>query len=181
LVNAVVTYSWTCFECVAKDLWVVVLNAHPLALGQPAFSNAVLDEDHVGLSRKAVPIGLLARHGFNISKCVGTILGEKFDFSGVSGIRVAYRAAFGTDCPVLEAPLRDRDLCRLEATRHLIVHRGGVIDQEYSDRVQTDAAIGDFLTLSTESFQSLVNIAIGSGASLLRYVDEWFTAHSHSP
>jgi hypothetical protein len=95
LLYAVVANAWTCFESAAKDIWIAGLNARPLSLGQPAFRSVEVDADQTGLSRKAVPVGLLARHGFNISTCLGTILSEKFDFTGGSGIKEAYRAAFG--------------------------------------------------------------------------------------
>jgi hypothetical protein len=62
-------------------------------------------------------VGLLAKHDFDLRGKIGTILAEKYDFTGVEGMRQAYSAAFGKRATIEAAFSSDR-LLELEAVRH---------------------------------------------------------------
>jgi len=176
LLYAGASSAWSFLECAVKDAWIAALNVRPVELAHSALENVpdipVVD----GLSGKQVSVGLLARHGFDLRDKLGTLLAPKFDFTSPSGIRAACSAAFGK-LPGLDDALADPRLRRLEATRHLVVHRAGVIDEEYLRRTGDGAAIGSQLVVDGPAVSELANAAISAGSKVLRLVDAWLVEH----
>lgn len=164
--------AWAAFECAAKDAWIAAVNARPLKLAQPAFTKVSDDPPPEGLTAKQVSVALMARHGFDLRDKLGTLLAPKFDFTGVAGIRGAYGAAFGVR-PEFSEPLSDPILATLEATRHLIVHRAGLVDEEYRRRTGDTTRTGQLLQLNGTRVSQLCNAAVASGCKLLLAVDTW--------
>ena len=127
LYRAGISESWTALECLATDLWVTSLNEEPTTLAQTAISS--LDAQEPGeLTSRHIPVGLAARHGFDLRRCLGTVLKSKFDFTGVSGIQKAYKIFVPND-EFIQKVLAQPELGELEATRHVIVHRAGRVDE----------------------------------------------------
>lgn len=120
---------WTAFECVASDAWISAVNARPTRLGQRGLKAEPAREQPEGIKGKSIEIGLLARHGYDLRACLGTVLESKFDFTGVAGIRNAYSTVFGDEQSLKEA-LNNDELGFLEVCRHVITHSAGVIDRE---------------------------------------------------
>jgi hypothetical protein len=120
MLSAITTWAWAAFETVAKDAWTVALNIRPLELGHPAFSKISESISLEGLGAKHVSVGFLAKYGFDLRNRLGDVLGSKFDFTSVVGIREAYTAAFGLAESIKQILSNDL-LMALEATRHLIV------------------------------------------------------------
>lgn len=176
LLFAAASSAWAAFECAAKDAWVVALNARPTRLAQPALSKLPADSFDEGLTGKQVSVGLLARHGFDLRDKLGTLLASKFDFTSVAGTRVAYLAAFGRAAD-FEAALSDPTLVILEATRHLIVHRAGFVDEEYKRRSGNSTPVGQQLDVNGARVSKLANSAVAAGCKLLRAVDSWLVAN----
>jgi hypothetical protein len=176
IVRAAITSAWTAFECLAKDLWVVSLNSRPINLAHRTFRSVTDDSPFDGLSGKSISVGLLAREGFDLRSCLGTLLSSKFDFTGVSGIREAYFAAFERS-ETLKTIFVNAELDRLEAIRHLVVHRAGIIDAEFKRRVQTNVAEGELLALDGQAVSTLSNTAIHAGCDLLEFVDKWLLSN----
>jgi hypothetical protein len=126
-----------------------------------------------GLTGKQISIGLLAKHGFDLRGCLGTLLKPKFDLTSLTNIRTAYEAAFGK-CKQLDDMFSERDLHLLEASRHVIVHRAGVVDAEFVARTKhfgIKAEEGKLLPLSGTTVSALVDSAIKAGAAVLGFVD----------
>jgi hypothetical protein len=135
LLFASISSGWAAFESVAKDVWIVALNSRPTLLAQSAFIKLPDETATEGLSAKHISVGLLARHGFDLRDKLGFLLSDKFDFTGVSGIRTAYVSAFGK-ASVFDTMFNGQNIATLEATRHLIVHRAGFVDEEYKRRTK---------------------------------------------
>jgi uncharacterized protein involved in tolerance to divalent cations len=176
LLRAAISSAWTAFECLAKDLWVVALNSRPLNLAHPTFRSVTDDNVANGLTGKSISVGLLARQGFDLRCCLGDLLSTKFDFSGVRGIKEAYFAAFGKSAS-LEGILARDELEKLEAIRHLVVHRAGIIDDQFKRRVKTDVAEGELLALDGQSVSHLADEALNDGCNLLEFVDAWLVGN----
>lgn len=169
--------SWTAFECLSADLWVATLNAHPDKLAQRAFERQEKPDPSDGISGKAIQFGLLARYEFDLRSRMGTILKPKFDLTTVSGIAKAYTAAFGDD-PAVANSCKVPDLHLLEASRHVIVHRAGVVDDEFHNRTKRmglDFAVGAPLPLDGKLVSRMVNAAIDAGSGIIVLVDQWLT------
>lgn len=156
--------TWTAVEVLAGDLWEAVLNAHP---------NVVPDS----MLDKTVSISQLHRHGFDLRKQMGTVLRPKVSFKSVDGIRKAYAPIFKNsvtdtlDCPPLVV---------LEATRHVLVHRAGIIDADYIADWKSFTGKdlfafepGDIVPLDACIVSAFVNAAAFVGRGLLHTVNEW--------
>jgi hypothetical protein len=178
LYSAAVSASWTALECLAADLWITSVNEKPLPLAQAAI--ATLDPQETGeLTSKQISVGLAARHGFDLRHCLGTVLKTKFDFTGVSGIRKAYKV-FVPNNDLIERVFADPRLGTLEATRNLIVHKAGKVDEEYKKRVESDLQIGSVLTFTENEAVNFMTAAKFAGIGLLAFVNDWFAAKSRT-
>jgi hypothetical protein len=149
---------------------VAALNSNAVPLAQRAF-NAISEESH-GISSKQIAVGLAAKYSFDLRNCLGTILQPKFDFTGVSGIKKAYKAVFSESESLLDA-LDELRLNELEATRHLIVHRAGIVDEEYSNRISGALPVGAPLELDEKKVREFVELASLAGGAILVSVDRW--------
>ena len=100
------------------------------------------------------------------------LLAPKFDFTSVSGIGTAYEAAFCRS-PELSELLAVPELSHLEATRHLVVHRAGLVDEEYIRRTRESVLVGTQLLLTGARVSELSNAAVAAGVRLLQFIDGW--------
>jgi hypothetical protein len=159
----------------ATDCWVAAINASPIPLAQRVL--AALPEEPGSISSKQIPVGLAAKYNFDLRNCLGTVLRPKFDFTSVSGIRKAFSAAF-TDAEALVSVLGDELLSELEVTRHLIVHRASVIDDEYNRRTSANARVGSMLELSEHKVHQFAECAAINGIAILLFVDDWLKTNA---
>lgn len=168
LARAAITQTWTGFECVATDCWVAALNADP-RLGQSALVAPAPATTPEGLSNKAISVGLLGKFGFDLRNRMGTVLREKFHFGKVAGVRQAFAAAFGRKAAVL-AVFEDRALLQLEATRHVIVHRGGIVDEDYRRVSGSSEPVGAALKFSGTQIAPLMTAGAAASCAVLEFV-----------
>jgi hypothetical protein len=117
-------------------------------------------------------VGLAARHGFDLRHCLGTVLKSKFDFTSVSGIQKAYKVFVPND-EFIERLLADPELGELEATRHVIVHRAGKVDEEYRRRTKSKLPVGTVASFSREQSAWFCHKSAYAGAGLLSFVNDW--------
>lgn len=61
---------------------------------------------------------------------MGTILASRFDFTSVDDMRKAYASAFA-GAREIEWLAAEQQLTVLEASQNLIVHRGGVVEENF--------------------------------------------------
>lgn len=171
LYRAGVSESWTALECLATDLWVTSLNEEPTVLAQTAISS-LEGQEPAELTSRHIPVGLAARYGFDLRHCLGTVLKPKFDFTGVSGIQKAYKVFLPND-EFIQKVLANPELAELEATRHVIVHRAGRVDEEYRKRTGSRLPIGQVLTFTLEQSERFSYVSAHVGTGLLAFVNDW--------
>lgn len=159
--QSAVVAAWASLEALSEDLWVAALNNAGPNLRKRAFRAAAQAEqvgDSIpGLGQRQVELNLLAKYDFDLRSCLGTLLRKKFSFKTVDGIMGAYSVAL--EVPSLfENP---KELKRVEASRHVIVHRAGVIDEEGADR----------LSLPSELVGTPLPVSYKDGARIAEQVD----------
>jgi hypothetical protein len=165
--SAATVYIWTAFECLAADLWENSLNDRTVLAHRTLSSIPGDDTGKSGLSRRHIEVGLAARHGFDLRRCLGTLLKSKFDFTSFEGIEAAYKQAFGTD------ELQGfQDLKELEQVRHLIVHRGGVVDEKFLRVTNLKARRGVPLSPKVSQVCDYMIAVTLACVSLLKSVDQ---------
>jgi hypothetical protein len=171
LTLARIVFAWTAFECLAGDMWEVAVNEKAIDLGHPAFQH--LPQDSIateGITTRNVAVGILARYGFDLRNALGTVLRPKFDFSSVTGIQTGYEAAFGRVGRLGEI-LGDKELVRLEITRHAVVHRAGVVDEEYIRRTSSNLSEGQLVPIDGEGVISMLIAMARAACELADFVD----------
>lgn len=174
---SLMTSSWTAFEVLAGDAWEFILNSRADQIAQNVikelFANVNAAE---GLSAKGIPLWMAAKYKFDLRNHIGEILKPKIDFSDVRQVRKAYEAVFGVGA--IPESLKCKNLTVLEKTRHLIVHRAGIVDERYNDLTNQDFSLGESLPLNASFITDLVMSAINAGCSLISFIDNWLMSTS---
>ncbi len=176
ILYAGIVFIWCSFEVCMRDLWEASLNAGKKALIKTILgniSNTDTATNFRGIQGKYVSLESLGKYNYDVSKKVGSLLINKFDFSSVNGIREAYRCAFPRSITIKNA-LENKDLADLEVRRHVIVHNAGVIDEEYCKRTRTNKAqIGTKLEIGAEGLVYFGNLVIDTVVQLIGAVSTY--------
>ena len=167
---------WTAFESLAQDTWITTVNLRPEPLATRVLNrNADLG---TGTQLKAIPQDQITGHGFDLRNSMGDILFRlrAVDFQQLKTIRRAYKVAFdGQLESIFEA--HEIELLRLEAVRNLFVHKGGVIDRKFVERMGNESAfkdrIGHTLAVNGEFVADKANVVSVCSTQLIQAVDKW--------
>jgi hypothetical protein len=154
ILNSVCIQTWTVLEVLIEDLHTNVIDLHP-----HCFEQGVRDKH--------------ARRKLNAA-------GSKFRFRRREDFIDAYNFAFENDTQINSA-ITHAALESLAQVRHLLVHRGGVIDDQFAElipRHQTlsffsSAQKGATIRLVGPVVRDLVDQAVAQGYTLLTAVDSW--------
>jgi len=174
--------SWTAFETLAGDLWEAALNVHPNTLAS-LFSKRPEQKDKDGNSRKSLPMSELERHRFDISRKMGTILRERVKFTTLDNITESYRSAFPPPARAnSEAFWDNTDLKSVSVIRNLLVHKGGIVDEDFLDKRGADVRLatyknGDMLRMTGGDVQEMTLGLLEFSRSLIEDVDSWIASN----
>jgi hypothetical protein len=180
LLSSFLIGSWSAYETMAGDLWEAALNAHPEGLVE-------LNGERGKKKPSQVPLSQLLKYRFDIRGKMGSILRDQFVFGSLAEIRNAYLAAFDKrSARLVETAISDDSLDALHIVRNLLVHRAGVVDEEYlklfiSFKNIPIAEIDERIVLDGEAVVGLVNPVVQKGLSLIRAVDTWLQWKPASP
>jgi hypothetical protein len=173
LFRAAASSIWTAFEVLAADLWEYCMNSAPAKLILGAMKEARGTEVE-GLTQKQISVDLLGKYGFNLAGVMGTVLKQKFDFSSVGGMEMAYKVLFSGNRVFPKELIPE--LYLLEQTRHLIQHRAGVVDEKFVKATGTSLPIGARLTVNSRELTSFKRTVIMASLILLAQADEIMAA-----
>jgi hypothetical protein len=171
---AQITGAWTAFETLTGDLWEASLNCHPAGLSDL--------KGKTSGENKSVHLRAIQQFKYDLSKSMGTLLKEKHSFDRLEDIRFNYSEAFFEDRQQIDTILADKSIDTLSVTRHLMVHRGGIVDQKYLDRTKNlpnapRAPIGQPVQLDGEIILNLSGPVMKLGLDLIIAVDNWLASH----
>src|SRR5579862_1945794 len=174
--SAQITGTWTAFEALAEEIWIAAVNAHPRGLAELSGAK------RGGGEEKKIDLPDLQKYGYDLSTHMGTVLSRRYSFDRIEDVRRAYQeASFDGDATINEI-ITDRALDALSLTRHVIVHNGGIIDDQLLRR-KSDLPpailgdIGDPLPLTGPITSDLVSPVMQRGWDLISAVDSWLSAH----
>ncbi|MGA3317055.1 MAG: hypothetical protein ABSC64_11535 [Candidatus Korobacteraceae bacterium] len=172
VVLSLISATWTAFEVLAGDAWQFALNARPTEAAQSVPQRLFPGGTPEGISAKGIPLWLAAKYNFDLRQHIGDILKLRIDFSDVNEIRKGYVAAFGEKACLQDA-LEDKNLLILEATRHLVVHRGAIVDEKYNKVTGQSFPLHQPLPLEPAFVSAILHVAIVAGSSIVTFLDEW--------
>lgn len=176
--------SWTAFETMAADLWEEAINTHPnnlAALKGTRKKGAEKDDDDeiedASKNSQSIGLHLLQRYHYDLRSSMGSVLRSIQRFDRLAGAREAYAQAFYKSYDDIDAALNDRCIDALNATRNLLVHRAGLVDDQYLRKCRylniPQAALGEEIVLDGEIVFNLVSPVIETSFKLMSAVDHW--------
>ena len=162
--------AWASLEALAEDLWVQSLNRAGTQFRQRGFAKV-----SGNLGKKQIDLGQLAQHDFDLREKLGSVLLSDVSFGKVDGIEKAFKIAFGWDKHYPPPCFTDAKALRaVEAKRHVIAHRGGIIDAEYAEKASLSPShIGQPLRLDAEAVINDISVVTVQGAQLLGQTAIW--------
>src|ERR1700733_14269712 len=160
MLSAAITGTWTAYETMAGDLWETALNIHPNTLAElrgkkKRHQNISPDEDDDDKeNKKSVLLSEILRFQFDLRNNMGSVHRRQRLFDRLSGIREAYAQAFSKDYADIDKALAAQGIDALNAVRNLIVHRTGIVDDNYERKCKylpvPKAELGEPLLLDGE-------------------------------
>jgi hypothetical protein len=173
---------WTALESLAQDTWITAVNAcpAPLANNVMAAPDATLK---TGNQSKSLSYSHFSGSNFDFRNTMGNLLfaERKVDFQHFNGIRAAYNVAFAGELEAIFQPYQI-GLFRLEATRNLLAHKGGIIDAKFLRRIGdepgfVDAKENNLLWISGSYVATQANSVSAFAGRLVSAVDKWLDDH----
>ena len=160
-----IVLTWSAIEVLARDAFVYLLD------NKPAYAELLLTDpaNRKRFSAERVEWQTLATYGYNLSSRLGSYLISKADLKSVLAIRGAYGALFPA-ADELQKLLGDRRMWNLSHKRNLIVHKRGIVDQQYLDSTGDTLAIGDHLWVAPSEVEELLETILKVGTEIVRQV-----------
>lgn len=160
-----VVLVWSAVEVLARDSFVFLLNRCPILAEQLLAEQA----NRKRFSVDRIDWQTLASYGYDLSENLGTFLISKADLTSVPAIREAYGALFPT-ATELGRKLADRRLWDLCQKRNLIVHRRGIVDQQYIANTGDTLSIGADLWIRPSEVEDLLEAGLHIGTEIISEV-----------
>ncbi len=97
---------------------------------------------------------------------MGNVLIELHDLSDLPTIKDVFGTLFPHTAPLRKA-LDEGDLWILNQRRHLLVHRRGIVDDEYLDNTKESVAIGSLLSVSPKEIENYFHVVRDAGEEIV--------------
>lgn len=184
---AQLSLSWTAFEVLSTDLWVAAVNErpNPLAVQFAKTPQPKMQDKSITLPNLAK----YAANDFNLSEVMGDLFVQekKVDFTSLESTQFAYEKAIGCAVPLFD----DADLQLLELVRNLTLHRAGIVDQIFLNRLVEKQLSSHSACVQAEKGKSfpvdavvvtqLAQASAKAGADLLQFVANYLWPASTQP
>lgn len=168
ILDSSTVWIWCSFEVLMRELWKQSLNEGGKYLGNVVIKKLQSQDRRTDkIQGKYIRLDYLAKYNYDISKDLGTVLLDKFDFTSCSGICEAYNCAFPRSENIKKA-LNSKKLSELEAARNVIVHNAGIIDSDFCKRTSTSLAErGNRIRLNNRKVCEYGNAVIEVGIAMM--------------
>jgi hypothetical protein len=183
LMSAQLVLAWTAFETLAGDLWEEAINFHPQTLATRA-SELLKDPATKGIQEPSLPILYLSEHDFNLEKKMGTAIRvhRGNPFQSLDSIANTYQTTFPKGWVNDQNFWKDTGVRSAFLLRNLIVHRAGVVDEEFRKKSKPYAKLQGFKVeerfyLDGELLSELVLSLLDFAHRLIQSVDKWIKAN----
>jgi len=137
LINQGILLTWSALEVFFRDYIELYINSDPSCC-KNIIDNEILKKRN---DLRKLSFEYLMESRFDISKRLGTIIVESYDCSDLVLIKEILRCIIPD--PSVDEVLNRKELWILFQTRHLLVHRRGIVDKAYIEKTGMDLNIGD--------------------------------------
>ena len=132
--------------------------------------NTKNDNDN-GFNSKTIPLNILSKYNYDLSRHLGEILSIKYDFTGVDGLKKAFIDLFNLEEKEINF-LNENKIIQHEISRHIIVHNAGIIDSKYLVRSKrANETINQKIHLDITEINDMINYSINCVKQLLLLAD----------
>jgi hypothetical protein len=181
--SSMIIGAWTAFEALAEDLWVACVNGNLrlafIALdAEPSQGDSDQDVERKHRVKFSLPLRFLQKPDFDIKAQMGTVLRSKWNFDRKDEAADAYLKIFREKGKELKEIFESNDLRWLSAVRNVLIHNGGVADEEFLKLVKNhdrlkDVTPGTEIPLDGALTAELVSAASVKGKALIDLIDDW--------
>jgi len=153
--------TWSALEMLVGDELILLLDKHPELV--PKFLSGPDTKRKFELPK--LNLEELSSRGFDLSNQMGHLLLGERDLSNFATLKSACEALI--DSNSLREKLNDPTAWLLNQNRHLIVHRRGIVDEEYLCKTGAKLKVGDQLTISPKEFEVFLLYILSVGTEFL--------------
>ncbi len=177
IMAAIVSESYTAFECFLSDVWVSALNHGP----QDIANKVAIHKD---LKKKDDPITvkMLYESPYDVRKEIGSFLREtrRVSFQTLGDIKVAYSMAFGPEAIALFSKIDGGFIEALCACRNVLAHKAGRADSDFLSKVErfpefSKCKLHETVFLDGELVSKMRNSAVVLALAVVSHVDKILT------
>jgi hypothetical protein len=152
LINQTTLLTWSACEVLLRDYFIISLNTNPSKIEEISKDKNLKSK----FDFKSISTDKLIEYNFDLSKSMGNILIDNFDFSNIDIIKSIYKLLNNDES--LNKLLKSNSLWMLYQRRNLLVHRGGIIDKKYIQGTGCKNDVGEKLYVKTLEFKEYVEI-----------------------
>lgn len=116
-----------------------------------------------------IPLELLSEYGYDLSRNMGNAFSQQQDFSDLNSMKSVLTSLF-PKAEDLVAILSCRQMWVLSQQRHLIVHRRGMVDQQFLDKTGLALPLGARLEIEPSTLTQHIALVEKSAVALLHAV-----------
>ncbi len=143
----------------------------------------LIEDESEQIESKTVKLNDLQMHNYDVSKIMGNIHRKRFRWGVLEGIRSAYSSAFSKAWTEIQTAIEHRSLDALAAARNVLVHKAGIVDEEFNRKCKgwpafANAVPNTPLMLDGFVVRDLLSEALQQTVNLLQAVDVWLDTHS---
>ena len=165
LLHQALISTWSIFENFASTFIRCWINANPMDARKVLMSPDL----QKFLGRQTVDIADLYEHGLDLSQSMGDVLFKGKRLDNLPVIRATMEALF--ESADIRSSLGD-DLWSLNQRRHLIVHRRGIVDQEFREKTGSQLNVGERLLTSADDVEMALKAVVRAMVSIVRQADQ---------
>jgi hypothetical protein len=174
LFSTIILESWTAFECLISDLWIVTLDKEDGKLASRVELSGELRPPNKGATADTIKHNIKTSYG---SYCLET---RRVSFQKLENIKRIYAATFGDDVRKLFDEIKDGYIHALYAFRNAFLHRAGESDVTFRDQTQRfpefrGISSGDKLLPDGEQVRKMRDASVELGRRLIQVADDVLT------
>lgn len=166
LLNQTLLSTWTTFEVFFRDCFVKLLNQNN-ELIEKICEDSTLKQK---FSLKNIPIEKLLEYNYNLSNNMGDVLIENFEFSNLDIIKTIYKHLFNSQN--LNNKLNNNDFWLLYKRRNLIIHKGGIVDNQYLLSTSDNIPLGTKLYLTPTEIIKCIELVCEASIELKKEIEK---------
>jgi len=161
LLNQGEVLIWGALEVLSRELIKTFLNKNPSLVTEILTNTKLKSKFNI----KAIPIEILSDFSFDISKKMGEIVIMNNDLSNYSILQEMYRSIFKN--ARITRTIKSKDIYYLNQIRHLIVHRRGIIDQQFLDSTECKSKVGEKIILKPKEVIDDLSTVLKTGQIIM--------------